>query len=84
MRDDVEQSGNIVLLLFCYGVRYYGVRYLVRPSFFGFHRFMKALRDYADAGVQQPCEVLYLSECVRVNVNGLVDPIVASRFVLDP
>jgi len=45
---------------------------------------MKALRDYADAGVQQPCEVLYLSECVRVNVNGLVDPIVASRFVLDP
>ncbi len=45
---------------------------------------MKALRDYADAGVQQPYEAPYLSECVRVNVNGLVDPIVASRFVLDP
>ena len=44
----------------------------VRPSFLGFHRFMKALRDYADAGVQQPYEVPYLSERVLVNVNGLV------------
>jgi len=77
MRDDVEQSGNIVLLLLCYGVRY-----VVRPSFLGFHRFMKALRDYADAGVQQPYEVLYLSECVRVNVNSLVDLLVARSFVL--
>jgi len=45
---------------------------------------MKALRDYADAGVEQPYEVPYLSERVLVNVNGLVDPLVASRFVLDP
>jgi len=55
----------------------------VRPSFLGFHRLMKALRDHADAGVQQPYGVPYLSEYMVMNSHSLIDPLVAGCLVGD-
>jgi hypothetical protein len=40
---------------------------------------MKALRDHADTGVQQPYEVPYLSECIVMNSHSLIDPLVGER-----
>jgi len=44
---------------------------------------VKALRDHADARVQQPYEVPYLSECIVMNSHSLIDPLVAGCFVGD-
>jgi len=45
---------------------------------------MKALRDYADGEVQQSYAISHFSERVVMNSHRLVDPLVASRPVLDP
>ena len=44
---------------------------------------MKALRDHADAGVQQPYEGSYLSECIAMNSYSLIDPLIAGCLVRD-
>jgi len=44
---------------------------------------MKALRDHADAGVQQPYGVPYLSEYMVMNSHSLIDPLVAGCLVGD-
>jgi len=38
---------------------------------------MKELCDHADAGVEQPYEVSYLSECIAMNSHSLIEPLVA-------
>jgi hypothetical protein len=52
----------------------------VRPSFLGFHRFMKELCDHT-AGVQQPYEDSCLFGCIVMNSHNLIEPLVAGCLI---